>query len=181
MNAAALAAFIPGPFRGLVRYQPTPAVDARGSFLKIFHQPTFAAAGFDFVSREDFHSVSRRGVLRGMHFQVAPHAQAKIVGVQRAGALRQAVAESIDLDFLARQTRLPFYVAATHIASGSARLFTGQNVTLDALMASACLPELFAAVEIEGEEILEGLGKVALDEIEQINAPVSCNLSVPAV
>ena len=87
MNAAALAAFIPGPFRGLVRYQPTPAVDARGSFLKIFHQPTFAAAGFDFVSREDFHSVSRRGVLRGMHFQAPPAAQTKLVTCLRGRLL----------------------------------------------------------------------------------------------
>ncbi|MGO7251624.1 hypothetical protein ACCS63_35415, partial [Rhizobium brockwellii] len=53
-------------------------------------------------------------------------------GVRDMRALRQAVAESIDLDLLARQTRLPFYVAATHIASGSARLFTGEDVTLDA-------------------------------------------------
>jgi NTE family protein len=77
-------------------------------------------------------------------------------GVRDMSALRRAVEESIDLDLLARQAQLPFYVAATHIASGSARLFTGQNVTLDALMASACLPELFAAVEIEGEEYWDG-------------------------
>lgn len=77
-------------------------------------------------------------------------------GVRDMRALRQAVEESIDLDLLAQQTRLPFFVAATHIASGSARLFTGQEVTLDALMASACLPELFAAVEIEGEQYWDG-------------------------
>ncbi len=77
-------------------------------------------------------------------------------GVRDMRALRQAVAESIDLDLLARQTQLPFYVAATHIASGSARLFTGKDVTLDALMASACLPDLFAAVEIEGEQYWDG-------------------------
>lgn len=77
-------------------------------------------------------------------------------GVRDMRALRQAVAESIDLDLLGRQTQLPFYVAATHIASGSARLFTGEDVTLDALMASACLPDLFAAVEIEGEQYWDG-------------------------
>ena len=77
-------------------------------------------------------------------------------GVRDMSGLRRAVETSIDLDLLARQTILPFYVAATHIASGSARLFTGEAVTLDALMASACLPELFAAVEIDGEQFWDG-------------------------
>ncbi|WP_343527160.1 patatin-like phospholipase family protein [Sphingomonas sp.] len=77
-------------------------------------------------------------------------------GVRDMRALRGAVRDSIDLDLLARQTRVPLHVAATHIASGSARLFTGEAVTLDALMASACLPELFAAVEIDGEHYWDG-------------------------
>jgi NTE family protein len=76
--------------------------------------------------------------------------------VRDMSALRRAVEDSLDLDLLARQTTLPLFVAATHIASGSARLFTGGEVTLDALMASACLPELFAAVEIEGEQYWDG-------------------------
>lgn len=77
-------------------------------------------------------------------------------GVRDMSALRRAVEASVDLDLLARQTGVPFHVAATHIASGSARLFTGEHVTLDALMASACLPELFAAVEIDGEQYWDG-------------------------
>ena len=42
------------------------------------------------------------------------------------------------------------------MANGAARLFTGEAITLDALMASACLPDLFAAVEIEGEDYWDG-------------------------
>lgn len=76
--------------------------------------------------------------------------------VRDMSALRQAVESSIDLDLLARQTQVPLHVSATHVMSGSARLFTGPAVTLDALMASACLPELFAAVEIDGEEYWDG-------------------------
>ncbi|WP_322963424.1 patatin-like phospholipase family protein [Sphingomonas fuzhouensis] len=76
--------------------------------------------------------------------------------VRDMSALRRAVEGSVDLDLLTRQTRVPLFVAATHIASGSARLFTGEAVTLDALMASACLPELFAAVEIDGEQYWDG-------------------------
>lgn len=53
--------------------------DARGRFAKTFHAPSFAAAGLatDFV--EAFHTMSRRGVLRGMHLQLPPHAHAKLV------------------------------------------------------------------------------------------------------
>ncbi len=79
--------FAPGPFRGLAVYTPRSSQDARGGFTKTFHQPTFAAAGIDFVSREDFHSVSHRGVVRGMHFQVPPGAQAKLVSCLRGRIL----------------------------------------------------------------------------------------------
>ncbi|MET4896662.1 patatin-like phospholipase family protein [Sphingomonadaceae bacterium jetA1] len=71
-------------------------------------------------------------------------------------ALRRAVQDSIDLDLLRHQTRVPLHVAATHIATGSPHLFTGEAVTLDALMASACLPDLFSAVEIGGEYYWDG-------------------------
>jgi dTDP-4-dehydrorhamnose 3,5-epimerase len=79
--------FTPGPFRGLAVYTPRIARDARGEFTKSFHQPTFASAGIDFVSREDFHSVSRRGVVRGMHFQAPPAGQAKLVSCLRGRIL----------------------------------------------------------------------------------------------
>lgn len=71
-------------------------------------------------------------------------------------ALRRVVEATVDLDLLARQTALPLHVSATRVASGSARLFTGAAVTLDALMASACLPELFAPVTIDGEAYWDG-------------------------
>lgn len=42
------------------------------------------------------------------------------------------------------------------MANGSARLFGNEEIDLDALMASACLPEVFAAVRIDGEEFWDG-------------------------
>jgi dTDP-4-dehydrorhamnose 3,5-epimerase len=57
-----------------------PHVDERGSFARVFCAREFAAAGLptDFVQ----HSISRnkqKGTLRGMHFQRAPHEEAKLV------------------------------------------------------------------------------------------------------
>ncbi|MCJ2125947.1 patatin-like phospholipase family protein [Methylobacterium sp. J-077] len=71
--------------------------------------------------------------------------------------LFQAVVRaSIDLETVARQERVPLYVSATDILTGAARLFTGPEVTLKALMASSCLPELFAPVEIDGRRYWDG-------------------------
>lgn len=47
-------------------------------------------------------------------------------------------------------------VSATRVRTGEARLFVDQEVTADALLASACLPNLFPAVEIDGEPYWDG-------------------------
>jgi len=53
--------------------------DERGWFLKTFHAPTFAAAGLETSFPESFSSLSKRNVIRGMHFQTPPHDHAKLV------------------------------------------------------------------------------------------------------
>jgi dTDP-4-dehydrorhamnose 3,5-epimerase len=58
----------------LVRHE-----DPRGDFVKYYHQDSFLAHGLDISFVEDFYSRSRRGVLRGMHFQAPPHAHWKLV------------------------------------------------------------------------------------------------------
>ncbi|HEY0129935.1 MAG TPA: dTDP-4-dehydrorhamnose 3,5-epimerase family protein, partial [Allosphingosinicella sp.] len=53
--------------------------DARGWFHKTFHVEAFADAGLRTDWREEYCSLSRRSVLRGMHFQVPPADHAKLV------------------------------------------------------------------------------------------------------
>jgi len=56
--------------------------DARGFFFESFRQDTFAqAAGHAQPLVQDNHSRSQRGVLRGLHYQMPPHAQGKLVRV----------------------------------------------------------------------------------------------------
>ena len=69
---------------------------------------------------------------------------------------RDSVRASVDLGALAGQGCIPLHISATDVLTGTARLFTGTEITLDALMASCCLPELFAAVEIEGRRYWDG-------------------------
>jgi dTDP-4-dehydrorhamnose 3,5-epimerase len=53
--------------------------DARGNFVKPFHEGQLAAHGISLTLREEFFSTSTAGVLRGMHFQTPPHAHQKLV------------------------------------------------------------------------------------------------------
>ncbi|MDZ4789912.1 MAG: dTDP-4-dehydrorhamnose 3,5-epimerase [Hyphomicrobiales bacterium] len=66
--------------------------DARGFFSEVYSRNALAAAGIkaDFV--QDNHSFSAQvGVVRGLHFQIAPHAQGKLVRVTRGAVLDVAV------------------------------------------------------------------------------------------
>jgi len=54
------------------------------------------------------------------------------------------------------QCGIQLFVTATSVRSGQARVFTEEELTLDALMASACLPVVFQAVEIDGEPYWDG-------------------------
>ena len=66
---------IPGCY--LVR--PRLIQDARGAFAKTFHSEQFEALGMRTDWREEYFTTSRRGVVRGMHFQLPPAEHAKMV------------------------------------------------------------------------------------------------------
>jgi len=53
--------------------------DERGSFVKIFNKVEYKEAGFDLNFDETYYSVSKKGVIRGMHFQIPPHEHYKLV------------------------------------------------------------------------------------------------------
>jgi dTDP-4-dehydrorhamnose 3,5-epimerase len=60
---------------------PRVQADSRGSFTETYKRSAFAAAGVCEIFVQENHSSSLRGVLRGLHFQRAPHAQSKLVRV----------------------------------------------------------------------------------------------------
>lgn len=55
--------------------------DHRGSFVKTYHEEIFKENDLESNFKESFYSVSKKGVLRGMHFQKPPHDHAKLVYV----------------------------------------------------------------------------------------------------
>ena len=63
------------------------ATDERGSFIKTFNSNTFKENGLDFKIRESYYSVSKKNVIRGMHFQLPANDHEKLVFVPRGSIL----------------------------------------------------------------------------------------------
>jgi NTE family protein len=72
-----------------------------------------------------------------------------------ANPLRDILAETIDFDRLA-QASIKLFVTATNVRTGRGRVFRNSEITPDVLLASACLPTLFQAIEIDGESYWDG-------------------------
>lgn len=70
--------------------------------------------------------------------------------------LRHFLEQQIDFEALAHLQTLKVFVVATRVSTGKAEVFSGQRLTADAVMASACLPMAFKAVEIEGDHFWDG-------------------------
>lgn len=70
--------------------------------------------------------------------------------------LRDILAEQIDFERLRRACSIKLFIATTQVSSGTLKLFRNRQLTLDALLASACLPLLHRAVDINGEAYWDG-------------------------
>jgi NTE family protein len=99
--------------------------------------------------------------------------------------LRDLLGKLVDFDRVNHCEVLKVFVTATNVRTGRGRTFTQPDLTLDTVMASACLPFVFQAVEIDGEAYWDGgfVGNPALyplveDQstrdliVVQINPPV---------
>lgn len=70
---------VPGKLPGCVELQPKAFSDARGRFVKVFHEQAFRDHGLHTDFAEEYYSVSHRHVIRGLHFQTPPHDHVKLV------------------------------------------------------------------------------------------------------
>ena len=77
---------------GLLILEPRVFGDERGFFLESYNQKAFdAALGREVRFVQDNHSRSAKGVLRGLHYQLPPHAQGKLVRVTQGSVFDVAV------------------------------------------------------------------------------------------
>ena len=95
--------------------------------------PTFAA--FDYVTR-----------------MFSPY-QFNVLNIN---PIKDVVEEMVDFMTLRHGTAMKLFVNATHVHSGTARVFDNEQLSLDVLMASACMPFLFKTVEVDGEPYWSG-------------------------
>lgn len=79
------------PFDGLYILETDNFVDTRGSFQKLFNKDFFVENHLDSGFSEFYYSVNKKGVVRGMHFQLPPHDHAKLVYVSQGRILDAVV------------------------------------------------------------------------------------------
>ena len=79
------------PIEGLLIINPNVFEDERGYFFESYNREALLKHGLDLTFVQDNESKSKKGVLRGMHFQRPPFAQGKLVRVVRGAVLDVAV------------------------------------------------------------------------------------------
>ena len=76
---------------GIVIVEPQVFGDSRGYFMETYQKEKYAAAGIDVTFVQDNESMSHYGVVRGLHYQAEPYAQAKLIRVVAGRVLDVAV------------------------------------------------------------------------------------------
>ncbi|CTQ48786.1 patatin-like phospholipase family protein [Jannaschia donghaensis] len=87
----------------------------------------------------------------GLSRAVSPY----MTGSMNETALRKIVA-GLDFEAVCSDRGPQIHICATNVRTGKIKLFTGGAIGIDAILASACLPTVFPAVEIEGEHYWDG-------------------------
>lgn len=70
--------------------------------------------------------------------------------------LRDVLEREVDFEALRKNRDIRIFLSATNVHTGKVRVFQGKEITADVVMASACLPFLFKAVEIDGTPYWDG-------------------------
>jgi dTDP-4-dehydrorhamnose 3,5-epimerase len=110
--------FTPQSIPEVVLIKPTVHGDNRGYFMESFRQDLFEEAiGYKVNFIQDNESKSTKGVLRGLHYQLPPYAQAKLVRVVKGSVLDVAV------DIRKSSTTFGQYVTAELTAENKHQLF----------------------------------------------------------
>lgn len=78
-------------FPGLFIFEPVLLKDDRGYFFESYNEQTFQQQGISIRFVQDNQSFSRYGVIRGLHYQIEPHPQTKLIRVLQGKILDVAV------------------------------------------------------------------------------------------
>ena len=78
--------------------------------------------------------------------------------------LRRLIGQAVDFERLRQGSAVKLFLSATNVRTGKIKVFTDKEITADCVLASACVPLLYQAVEIDGEHYWDGgyMGNPAL-------------------
>lgn len=129
--------------------------------LRDFWSKVSAAARFSPIQRTFFDILMGRWSLDlSPGFIVSQHLQRMFSPYQinpfDINPLRDLVAEFFDFEIVNSPKAPKLFLSATNVRSGMAKVFRQPEMSVDTVMASACLPFLFKAVEIDGEAYWDG-------------------------
>jgi NTE family protein len=130
------------------------------SALSAFWQRVARAARFSPIQRSPIDVLLGRWTLDSSPVYLAFDLASRIfspydLNLLGINPLRDVLAESVDFARVARSP-IRLFVTATNVRTGRGRVFRNADLTPDVLLASACLPTLFQAIEIDGEPYWDG-------------------------
>jgi NTE family protein len=128
--------------------------------LEAYWRRVSRAAAFSPIQRSPLDRLMGRWTLDTSPAYVAMDMMARVLSPYDLNPLglnplRTILDESIDFSRLAR-TPIKLFVTATNVRTGRGRIFRNAEISADVLLASACLPTMFQAVEIDGEPYWDG-------------------------
>jgi NTE family protein len=149
MNAAVLA-------DGYLKGGPEGARAA----LEKFWRRVSDAARFSPLRRGPLDVILGRWTLDSSPIYVAMDLMSRLVSPyqmnpQGKNPLREILADLVDFERL-KQSSINLYITATNVRTGRGHVFKNGTITPDVLLASACLPTMFQAIEIDGESYWDG-------------------------
>ena len=135
-------------------------VDGAKAALEAFWKAVSDAARFSPLQRGPLALLSGRWTLENSPMYMATELMTRMFSPYDLNPLNlhplsSILAETVDFDCLAgAKTRL--FITATNVRTGTGRVFRNAEITPDVLLASACLPTMYQAVEIDGEHYWDG-------------------------
>ena len=70
--------------------------------------------------------------------------------------LHDILSEQVDFDALRRTDRVKLFVCASNVITNRLHVFAGEEISVDAVLASACIPSMFQSIEIDGKHFWDG-------------------------
>ena len=135
-------------------------VDGAKAALEDFWKRVSDASKFSPLQRGPWDLLTGRWTLENSPMYIATEVMSRMfspyeLNPLNAHPLRGILAETVDFEYLAASP-VRLFITATNVRTGTGRVFRNAEITPDVLLASACLPTMFQAVEIDGEHYWDG-------------------------